>query len=485
MGTQSEKDVRPINGRELIAAGLEPGPLFKLALAAARRADSALGREKTLSTLQNVVRAPTQHTNDDYFAGLATAILDEIAASEAKLADDFHEREEPAPYASWCIDADAGALDQMHNAMRLPSTARGALMPDAHVGYGLPIGGVLATEGTVVPYAVGVDIACRMKLTVFDLDPAALDSEPARFDKALLSCTAFGMGSELAPKDRADHAVLDKELWSHEKFIARLRDKAWAQLGSSGSGNHFVEFGTLTINQHSDDLGLDPGTYLALMSHSGSRGPGATIAGHFTRLARELHPNLPPELTHLSWLNLDSDAGQDYWYAMNLMGGFASACHEVIHSRLANFLRSKAIIQIENHHNFAWKEVHDGKELIVHRKGATPASTGVLGVIPGSMADPAFVVRGKGSDPSLHSASHGAGRVMSRTEAKNRFTWNEVQPRLAQAGVRVLAAGIDENPFVYKNIREVMAKQSDLVDILAQFDPRVVRMAEAGEKPED
>ena len=140
---------------------------------------------------------------------------------------------------------------------------------------------------------------------------------------------------------------------------------------------------------------------------------------------------------------------------------------------------------VENHHNFAWNERHGGREVIVHRKGATPAGAGVLGVIPGSMATPGFVVRGRGSVASLASASHGAGRVMSRTAARQHFTWKQVQPLLDQAGVKLLSAGIDENPLVYKDIHEVMAAQTDLVDVVARFDPRIVRMADAGEKPED
>lgn len=484
MSTQSQ-NLRPIGGRDLIAAGLQPGPLFKPAMKAARRADAQLGRTQTLDLLAQVVAQPIEHRDNPQFGELASAILDEIEAEQNRELQKFVERETPAPYQSWCEDADSQALDQMSNAMRLPSTVCGALMPDAHVGYGLPIGGVLATEGTVVPYAVGVDIACRMKISILDIDPAALENDGDRFDKALLQCTAFGKGGEFQSGDRSDHSVLDKERWQQDKFLSRLRDKAWKQLGSSGSGNHFVEFGALTIDKRSDDLGLDPGSYVAVMSHSGSRGPGAMIAGHFTKIAKALHPDLPHELHHLAWLDLDSDDGRDYWYAMNLMGMFASACHEVIHDKIARHLNSSVLAAVENHHNFAWLEEHNGRELVVHRKGATPAGTSVLGVIPGSMSDPAFIVRGKGSAASLNSASHGAGRVMSRTEAKNRYTWKQVKPRLQEAGVRVLAAGIDENPYVYKNILEVMKLQQDLVEPIARFDPKVVRMADAGEIPED
>jgi tRNA-splicing ligase RtcB len=187
----------------------------------------------------------------------------------------------------------------------------------------------------------------------------------------------------------------------------------------------------------------------------------------------------------LAWLDLDSEPGLEYWQAMNLMGEYASANHALIHAKIAKALGAEVLANVENHHNFAWKEVHDGRELIVHRKGATPAGAGVLGVIPGSMATPGFVVRGRGNDASLHSASHGAGRVMSRTAAKKQFRWAHVKPMLEKANVTLLSAGIDEAPVAYKDIHQVMAAQQDLVEVIARFDPRIVKMADAGEKPED
>jgi tRNA-splicing ligase RtcB len=230
---------------------------------------------------------------------------------------------------------------------------------------------------------------------------------------------------------------------------------------------------------------LPPGEYLAVLSHSGSRGSGAQVAQHYSRLAMDLHPELPPDLRYLAWLDMDSEPGQEYWAAMNLMGNYAAANHAVIHRKVAKALGAKVLAGVENHHNFAWKETHGGRDVYVHRKGATPAGRGVLGVIPGSMASPGFVVRGRGNEVSLESASHGAGRVMSRTAAREKFRWNHVKPLLEERGVQLLSAGIDENPMVYKDIHAVMAAQSDLVDIVARFDPRIVKMADAGEKPED
>ena len=274
-----------------------------------------------------------------------------------------------------------------------------------------------------------------------------------------------------------------EEDWNVSPITRKNFEKARGQLGTSGSGNHFVEFGIFTLDK--PDLGLEPGEYLSLLSHSGSRGTGAAVADFYSRLAMEKHPELPEELRRLAWLDLSDADGQEYWAAMELMGKYAAANHALIHRRVAAAIGAKVIAGVENHHNFAWKETHNGREVIVHRKGATPAGKGVLGVIPGSMATPGFIVRGKGLAESLESASHGAGRLMSRTAAREKFRWAHVKPVLEAAGVQLLSAGIDEVPGVYKNIHDVMNAQSDLVEIVARFDPKIVRMADAGERPED
>jgi len=394
-------------------------------------------------------------------------------------------READAPYQIWGENLESTAVDQLKNACKLPVAVSGALMPDAHVGYGLPIGGVLATSDAVIPYAVGVDIACRMKMTVLDLPVSALAADQARLTGALERETRFGMGA--AFRSRRQHDVMDAD-WRATSVTSNLKDRAWAQLGTSGSGNHFVEFGRLTV--FDEGAGLSRGEYLALLSHSGSRGTGAQIAQHYSGLARKLRPELPQELSHLAWLDLSSEAGQEYWTAMELMGRYAAANHELIHAYVARALGVEVLLDIENHHNFAWRERHrlpDGSEaeVIVHRKGATPAGAGVLGIIPGSMATPGYVVRGKGVAASLNSAAHGAGRRMSRTKAKAMFTWDVAQRFLRERGVTLLSAGLDEVPMAYKDIDEVMAAQSDLVEPLARFEPRLVKMAPSGEPPED
>ena len=393
------------------------------------------------------------------------------------------------PARTWgevSTDFDENSLAQFRNACSLPVAAAGALMPDAHVGYGLPIGGVLATRGVVIPYAVGVDIACRMKLTVLDLPTRQLEKDHDRklLARAIETETRFGVGA--SHERRKQHDVLDRD-WSVSPVTLRFKDKAWSQLGTSGSGNHFVEFGKLTIS--ADGLGLDPGEYVALLSHSGSRGTGASVCDHYSKLAMSLHPELSKEHRQLAWLDLDSEPGREYWDAMNLMGHYASANHAIIHREIARHLGAKVIAGVENHHNLAWKETHtiNGREeeVIVHRKGATPAGPGVLGVIPGSMGTPGFVVKGKGSAESLNSASHGAGRVMSRTKAREKFRFGSVRGTLEKQGITVLSAGADESPGVYKDIHQVMARQTDLVEPIARFDPAIVKMAPEGEKAED
>ncbi|MCZ2288168.1 MAG: RtcB family protein [Anaerolineales bacterium] len=364
--------------------------------------------------------------------------------------------------------------------MRLPVSVAGALMPDAHVGYGLPIGGVLATDNAVIPYAVGVDIACRMRLSLYEVSPRLLEQKPALFENALLTQTAFGLGAEWKGERRAQHPVLDDPDWEATRLLQTLRDNAVKQLGTSGTGNHFVEWGAFRLNEPLS--GLQPGEYLALLSHSGSRSVGFKIADRYSKLAMELHPRLDKSVRHLAWLSLDSEEGQEYWLSMELAGRFAAANHYVIHRRVAEAAGLKAAAVVENHHNFAWRErLPDGREVIVHRKGATPAGAGVLGIIPGSMGDAGYLVRGRGAAESLMSASHGAGRMMSRKAALNSISKSARDAYLRERGVTLLGGGLDESPQAYKPIETVIAAQHDLVEIIGKFTPRVVRMAdEAG-----
>lgn len=426
--------------------------------------------------VKEVLAAPDDFVNDPCYGPFAAAL------TEDQMVEPLHEKVE---YRTWGDDIEEMAHAQMREACKLPHAAGAALMPDAHLGYGLPIGGVLALEGAVVPYAVGVDIACRMKLSVLDMKLETLDSRFDDYCRALEKGTRFGVGS--VHKKPQQHDVMD-ENWNITKVTRQSKDKAWQQLGTSGSGNHFVEFGVLTIGEggvSEDSFALDPGEYVALLSHSGSRGAGAAVCSTYSNIARTKLPKKYESLKNLAWLTLDSEEGQEYWEAMNLMGRYAAANHEVIHRLVSELVGAEIVAGVENHHNFAWKELHDGREMIVHRKGATPAGKGVLGVIPGSMGTPGFVVRGKGEASSFDSASHGAGRCMSRKKANDTFRIQNTRQELKEKGVHILSAGSDEVPGVYKDIHEVMASQSDLVDIMGRFDPKIVKMCGDGSRAED
>jgi len=382
-------------------------------------------------------------------------------------------------YTTYGSAIEREAEQQMDAAIRLPVAVFGALMPDAHVGYGLPIGGVLATEDSVIPYGVGVDIACRMMLTVYDVPSADIDIRRPLYCEAIEENTRFGVGAEW--RRPRDHPVMEED-WNLSPVTREVRDKAHRQLGTSGSGNHFVEIVELTVDE--DSFGVPPGSYTALLSHSGSRGAGAAVAGYYTRVAKRLHADLKGLAANLAWLDMAGE-GAEYWEAMELMGRYASANHHLIHEAVTRHLGHGILVQLENHHNFAWKETHRGRRVIVHRKGATPAGEGTLGIIPGSMAAPGYVVRGLGNPRSLNSTSHGAGRRMSRKAAKQRYTWRETRAYLEERGVQLLSAGLDEVPWAYKDIDEVMRAQQDLARPVARFFPRIVKMAPAGERPED
>ncbi len=471
-----------MKARQLEKLGFPSGDIARSAKWIAQIArQRGLTTEQIKDTFAHLLTDPAAFRAHELFGELAQAILEQ-RQTQANVDEPVTRPGDPAPCQMWGSDLDPQSLQQMRNACALPVAVRAALMPDAHVGYGLPIGGVLATDNAVIPYAVGVDIACRMKLSVLDLPAETLTKRRDWLARAIEDETRFGVGAAFETRHRRQHEVLDAD-WSVSPITRMNREKAAAQLGTSGSGNHFVEFGLLTLEQ--PDLGLDAGVYLALLSHSGSRGTGAAVCDHYSKLAMRLHPNLPGELRHLAWLDMDSHEGQEYWAAMELMGEYASANHAMIHRHVSRHLGARVIAGVENHHNFAWREQHDGREVVVHRKGATPAGAGVLGVIPGSMATPGYVVRGRGSGASLQSAAHGAGRVMSRRQTREKYRWAMVRDYLAQRDIQVLSAGLDEVPFVYKNIEQVMAAQADLVSVVARFDPKLVKMAPEGERPED
>ena len=467
-----------ITGHDLLAIGYPEGKITGLALKLLANL-AELPADEALALLKNVKEYPENFLDDQMLEELATAMIEEAKVPKDDTIALIENASDYAIYGAEHIEE--GAKVQMAIAMKLPVTVAGALMPDAHQGYGLPIGGVLATRNAVIPYGVGVDIGCRMALSVFDIPAAHFAENEAQYKRELIAHTKFGAGNGFHGRDKADHEVLNRNEFNLVPFIKQLHDKAYAQLGSSGGGNHFVEWGIIEFAEPDEALDVNKGHYLALLTHSGSRGFGATIAGHYTRLAKDIC-KLPKEAANLAWLDLKTEAGQEYWMAMKLAGDYASACHEVIHQKLTKAIGAQVIAKVENHHNFAWKELWNGEEVIVHRKGATPAGKGVMGIIPGSMTAPGFLVRGKGDINSINSASHGAGRQMSRTKAMQNITKEAMKAILKEHQVTLIGAGLDEAPMAYKDINMVMNGQKELIDTVAKFSPRMVRMADDGSR---
>ncbi|MEM1093286.1 MAG: RtcB family protein [Bacteroidota bacterium] len=467
-----------MNGTTLLEHGWPEGPVIGVALKAAEQLMAeGLGEAAVLAALEQVKDAPQHVEADSILQPLAQAVL--AAMSPEPKPGDIRPVPMEAPIWGEAL-IDPRAIDQLQNAMRLPVTVGGALMPDAHVGYGIPIGGVVALDNAVAPYMVGMDIACRMMMSIYPKHSDVMltnASKRGKVAKVMREETRFGVGASFGKYERRTHAVLDDPDWQATKMLKHLKDKAYAQLGTSGSGNHFVDAGVLEVDaQGAAVLGLKPGAYLAVMTHSGSRGVGAQLATKYSKLAQR-HTPLPDKLRHLAWLDLDSEVGQEYWVSMNLAGRFASACHHVIHRSITKRLGLKPVKQVENHHNFAWLEAWNGREVVVHRKGATPAHRDVLGIIPGSQGHNSYLVRGLGSEASINSASHGAGRVMSRKQAFNTIPKADRDAWLAERGVELLQGGMDEAPQAYKDIGEVLAMQADLIEPLATFKPRLVLMA--------
>lgn len=460
-----------LKGRDLLKIGFPNDNTVNIALGLISRYQKKESKERVLAALTEVLHFPDTYIGDGLWGKVAEGL---IAPVEVK----FHELKiERSPFIIYGEnDIDDKTKHQFYQALKLPVSVQGALMPDAHYGYGLPIGGVLATDNAVIPYGVGVDIGCRMSMTIFDAPASHFAGRTHQLENLLSEHTKFGMYE--THKIKHDHPVMESALFREIPLLRKLKTKAYQQLGTSGGGNHFVEFGVVTIT--AAYAGIPSGEYFAVLSHSGSRGLGANIARHYTQMAVKQCP-LPRQVQHLAWLDLNTHDGQEYWKAMNLAGEYAKACHDDIHARLSKKLGLRMLMTIENHHNFAWEEkvkLPDGDEktCIIHRKGATPAGAGQLGIIPGSMTAPGFIVRGLGNASSVNSASHGAGRVYSRSECKSRFTKSEMMQQLKNEGVSLLGGAIDECPMAYKNILNVMGNQQELVETIGTFQPKIVRM---------
>jgi len=375
-----------------------------------------------------------------------------------------------------------------------------ALMADGHVGYVMPIGGVAAYENQVSVVGVGFDIACGNAAIRTDLTLDAIGGTPAAIARRLgtladeiAESVSFGIGRKNRADDApVDHPLFDDPVWDAvpAKHRKALHDKARNQLGTVGSGNHYV------------DLFADESRTLWVGVHFGSRGFGHTVASSFLALGQgKSWGEHAPEIEVL--LALDEPLGHDYWHLMNLAGRYAYAGREWVARKVVDILGGRERELVHNHHNFAWKENHEGEELVVVRKGATPAFPGQKGFIGGSMADDAVIVQGSGSsDPAvaetqrraLFSTVHGAGRVMSRTAAAGKrhrktgrvLSPGRVTPQMMEAwvkekGVVLRGGGLDEAPQVYRRLPHVLAAQANTIEVLHTLRPLIVVMAGEGE----
>jgi tRNA-splicing ligase RtcB len=363
---------------------------------------------------------------------------------------------------------------------------RAALMADGHVGYVMPIGGVAAYRNKASVVGVGFDIACgnaaiRTDKNAHDFDPAAWNA----IADEIAATVSFGIGrSNRADDAPTDHPLFLDEAWNALPEAERepLRTKARAQLGTVGGGNHYV------------DVFADEHGAIWVGVHFGSRGLGHTIASGFLALSQgKKWGERVPEREVL--LDLDSPMGHDYWQLMELAGRYAYAGREWVARKVVSILGGHELELVHNHHNFAWKEKHGGEELIVVRKGATPAFPGQLSFVGGSMGDDSVILRGSTDDSAeqraaLYSTVHGAGRVMSRTEARgkiNRKTGEVKSPGaisramleqwIGQKHVILRGGGVDEAPQVYRRLTNVLASQGDTVDVVHTLHPIVVAMA--------
>ena len=461
-----------IKAKELSKLGFIDNVARSMAIDLVAKNCKHFSTEEICKLLQDIKRCPEHYKQDAVWGKLARTIL-----PDKQSVVDYELRESPIPYYIYGAEnIDDLSKKQMEISMKLPITVAGALMPDGCAGYGLPIGGILATtEDVVIPYAVGKDIGCRMSLTILDAGTDYLEKYHDRAIDALENNTAFGLDGILPFKQY--HPMFDKSEFREIPILKKFREKAVRQLGSSGKGNHFVDICEVLLPA-TNAFGLPEGKYIGILSHSGSRGLGANIADYYTTIAKETC-RLPRQAGPFAWLSLKSEAGQEYWQCMEIAGEYSAANHEYIHYNVAKALRLKPLASISNHHNFAWRDtLPDGRKVIIHRKGATPAHLDELGIIPGSMTAPGYIVSGKGCVESLYSASHGAGRLMSRLDARNSISRYALKKYLEEKGVTLVSGTTEEAPQAYKDINEVMESQKELVNIEGKIIPRIVRMSE-------
>lgn len=376
-------------------------------------------------------------------------------------------------------DADPETVKQMQEAMKYDAEY-GCLMADNHLGYSVPVGGVLAYRNKINVNGVGYDIACGNKAVLLDCDSQSVRADIYRIMNDVQKYISFGVGRK--NNERVEHELFDDPIWDEFDLLRNLKDKARDQLGTVGSGNHFV------------DLFVDERDRIWVGCHFGSRGLGHSICTFFIKAAGG------KDGVHAKPVILDdtSDLGEQYIRCMEIAGRYAYAGRDWVCQRVSQILGSNILDEVHNHHNFAWRERHFGDDLWVVRKGATPAFPGQRGFVGGSMGDSSFILEGVQSELSkqaMYSTIHGAGRAMGRVQAKGkvcRKTGKQISVGLVDRehhkawikrhGVEVRGGGLDESPIAYKSIDRVVEAHEGTVKVLHVLKPIGVCMADEREK---
>jgi len=379
---------------------------------------------------------------------------------------------EKLPIKLWIDELEEGALEQAKNLANFPFAVKHiALMPDCHQGFGMPIGGVMATREVIVPNAVGVDIGCGMCAVQTSLEGISR-KEFTDIMSGIRSRIPLGHKHHKKARDRS--RMPTEEPPGDLPVVSREYESATRQLGTLGGGNHFIE-----MQKGSDGQ-------IWIMVHSGSRNIGKQVADHYNRLAIKLNEEWDspvPRAHQLAWLPLDSREGRLYIREMDYCLSFAFASRKLMMDQIIQVFRSffgaqfKTAPMINIAHNYAAFETHFGMEVVVHRKGATKAAKDTTGIIPGSQGAHSYIVRGKGNKDSFESCSHGAGRVMGRKEAIRTLNLGDEIRKLDQKGIIHAIRtqrDLDEASTAYKDISQVMKLQSDLVVVLTELSPLAV-----------
>ncbi len=361
---------------------------------------------------------------------------------------------------------DEATIAQMRNCMGVGNVVAGVVCADGHLGYAQPVGGVIAYEKQISISGVGFDIGCGNMAVRLDTPFSAIEDRVGTLIKDVARVISFGIGRN--NDERVDHDLFDDDDAWRESDMEAYRQKAVHQLGTVGSGNHYV------------DLMRDQDGFVWIGVHFGSRGLGHTSATRYLKAAGGKDGmNVPPAV-----IEEDSELGRRYIAAMQLAGRYSYAGREWVIDRVRRIVGGRVTEMVHNHHNYAWRETHDGRDLWVVRKGATPAFPGQRGFVGGSMGDDAVIIEGIDSPEakaSLYSTIHGAGRLFGRKEAKRRFTREQMDGWLKKRGVTLMGADLDESPMAYRRLPEVLAHHAGTIRVLHTLRPFAVAMAGEGE----